>query len=913
MSDNLINNSDLSSDSIEPFDSKLSGYYGNLDSTVVSVSALNKDDKNLHNSVYSRLVPGVKGTINKHFKKFNNMEKHKINPYFYNEKPGDAAKCNAENLKLKQSAAYQYQLSTGECSLYNKNPNEFEDDPDYVCGYKINQKFDASNIEADQRKNVLRRMGSQYLQKTFNIKNTDINKDVNKCIKPEFGDILLKVKIIFYTGCERWDGSSKFRYFFLTYRGKRVSNIVYSSGLDYPKCGWRWWTINFQIKSTKIDGIKVFVGNDGIRIRKLDFSLGFGKFNQHLFTMDARNIENFQNNMDSNNFLMNSGNSLNENFEDYDDSEDSDVNEDFEDSDVIEDFKRRKKFKIKFKKKSKIINLFSKNKKKKSNKQNSSPTEDFTDKSWIKNTSRLLRFPREIDLNAISFSQLPQVTFKGTSQNKTITASRADTTAFDKIMEKDNWSIKTELIVDKYVRGWRNIFHAGNTNGERAPAMWIFWNDSWRMHFRIRTNRNWNDGFNFYIPRKLRKYGRLLTINIDYIKYTNEKNNSDSGFIMNFTVNGIYVGTGNFTRRKFQALPNRKFYIKDPWYRKDHYNVKQVIFSTVPLIKITTGYERGYYETKWRFNNMISKLQPPYYLIRVGYQGYNKQHNYIVYKRKTSSNNVDMYSLLHTDWFNERKGVKNKFHVDYDLYSTIDDAINNKGAWKFCNFNDPGIGFPRDCGINRPVGNQWQSKDRGNKKTWAWYLYKAEQDFVDVGMVDIMKQKLKSYNAEADCVYRNLSDPKKNYSQNKNALNADSIGNIYPLNNEDSLLNADLQRYKENVQKTEDVANDVLDTNDNTRTSRQYDADIRNLSNKYKENDDTEQTLDFKSLEQAVEGDIKDNIENFQNNNQEIVYQNIDQEMESYENSSCSKTNKFYLVLIFIILLLIIIYFLYNN
>ena len=31
MSDNLINNSDLSSDSIEPFDSKLSGYYGNLE------------------------------------------------------------------------------------------------------------------------------------------------------------------------------------------------------------------------------------------------------------------------------------------------------------------------------------------------------------------------------------------------------------------------------------------------------------------------------------------------------------------------------------------------------------------------------------------------------------------------------------------------------------------------------------------------------------------------------------------------------------------------------------------------------------------------------------------------------------------------------------------------------------------
>ena len=35
------------------------------------------------------------------------------------------------------------------------------------------------------------------------------------------------------------------------------------------------------------------------------------------------------------------------------------------------------------------------------------------------------------------------------SENKTITALSTDIAAFDKIMEKDNWSIKTEFIVDK--------------------------------------------------------------------------------------------------------------------------------------------------------------------------------------------------------------------------------------------------------------------------------------------------------------------------------------------------------------------------------------------------------------------------------------------------------------------------------
>ena len=37
----------------------------------------------------------------------------------------------------------------------------------------------------------------------------------------------------------------------------------------------------------------------------------------------------------------------------------------------------------------------------------------------------------------------------------------------------------------------------------------------------------------------------------------------------------------------------------------------------------------------------------------------------------------------------------------------------------YCNYNDNGIGFPRDCGKNGGVGGQWNSKTRGGHKvTW---------------------------------------------------------------------------------------------------------------------------------------------------------------------------------------------------
>merc|ERR1711907_696176 len=45
----------------------------------------------------------------------------------------------------------------------------------------------------------------------------------------------------------------------------------------------------------------------------------------------------------------------------------------------------------------------------------------------------------------------------------------------------------------------------------------------------------------------------------------------------------------------------------------------------------------------------------------------------------------------------------------------------------FCNYNDPGIGFPRDCGPTGFSGSQWNSKNRGGKRNWAYFVRMGEE------------------------------------------------------------------------------------------------------------------------------------------------------------------------------------------
>merc|ERR1711959_374046 len=77
----------------------------------------------------------------------------------------------------------------------------------------------------------------------------------------------------------------------------------------------------------------------------------------------------------------------------------------------------------------------------------------------------------------------------------------------------------------------------------------------------------------------------------------------------------------------------------------------------------------------------------------------------------TKTNSFPVYDYMKENWFSK----DNKLNTDFGIFSTYADAIAKKNAWKFCNFNDKGIGFPRDCGKTGAHGNQWNSWTRGGK------------------------------------------------------------------------------------------------------------------------------------------------------------------------------------------------------
>ena len=65
---------------------------------------------------------------------------------------------------------------------------------------------------------------------------------------------------------------------------------------------------------------------------------------------------------------------------------------------------------------------------------------------------------------------------------------------------------------------------------------------------------------------------------------------------------------------------------------------------------------------------------------------------------------IPVYKFIFTDTWSSKNNV---LHLDFELYDNIDDAELEKGAWSFCDYDDPEIGFPRNCGKNGSVSSKW--------------------------------------------------------------------------------------------------------------------------------------------------------------------------------------------------------------
>jgi len=92
-------------------------------------------------------------------------------------------------------------------------------------------------------------------------------------------------------------------------------------------------------------------------------------------------------------------------------------------------------------------------------------------------------------------------------------------------------------------------------------------------------------------------------------------------------------------------------------------------------------------------------------------------HKEIVYKRITPWNEyqegistattVDVPNLFMNQW----REHNNVMHVDYELYSSVEDALTGSNPWQVADYNtnNNNYGFPRNSGPDRWVGNQWNS------------------------------------------------------------------------------------------------------------------------------------------------------------------------------------------------------------
>ena len=116
-------------------------------------------------------------------------------------------------------------------------------------------------------------------------------------------------------------------------------------------------------------------------------------------------------------------------------------------------------------------------------------------------------------------------------------------------------------------------------------------------------------------------------------------------------------------------------------------------------ILLSNTKQQGGYEGREAFNKILSQQTLPFYIeYNNPHEEIGQDHQKIIYKRLTSIDDLDMWTIFTEYWLDREKGYKNDFKVDFNLFSNMHDALNNRNAWEYCNVNNLGIGFPAGCG-----------------------------------------------------------------------------------------------------------------------------------------------------------------------------------------------------------------------
>jgi len=124
--------------------------------------------------------------------------------------------------------------------------------------------------------------------------------------------------------------------------------------------------------------------------------------------------------------------------------------------------------------------------------------------------------------------------------------------------------------------------------------------------------------------------------------------------------------------------------------------------------------------TETQFRALIGSY-PDYKLIRRLCKWCSTSHQDIYYKRITEipgMEELDFLDLFMDNWFDS---ISNTLNVDFELYGSLEDAETGQNKWTFCNYNDPTVGFPRDCGPTGYKASQWNAMSRYRGQShWAF-------------------------------------------------------------------------------------------------------------------------------------------------------------------------------------------------
>merc|ERR1711988_1342157 len=116
-----------------------------------------------------------------------------------------------------------------------------------------------------------------------------------------------------------------------------------------------------------------------------------------------------------------------------------------------------------------------------------------------------------------------------------------------------------------------------------------------------------------------------------------------------------------------------------------------------------------------RFNQLFQRSKT--HIIMRKCADCHQDYKTMYYRRYTRKTNFPVYDYMKQNW----KSHHNVINRDFGIFSSYSDALHKRNPWKFCNYNGPGIGFPRDCGKRGGVGHQWNSWSRGGKAV-AYYI-----------------------------------------------------------------------------------------------------------------------------------------------------------------------------------------------